>query len=290
MSHALFLNGVFEDVLEEVINAQEKDENLVCVLQPYSGRIIRHLASNDFKEQSSIPFYISITTNLQHVCYVAEIVGWENKRELPQNSKRFKQLNEQIGKNQPIQKHVYFYSDDEHTKECVNLIEIKHLRKLTIPLPVGTLIKISDGTPYKPRTQAGGWSTVEEVSPELMEAKKTTIDSTLLKDLEIQVKKSLSDSSEDRKKRLNAAKKKPEVIQIISKGYKRNADVIAEVLCRASGICELCNEKAPFIRKKDHTPYLEVHHETPLAKGGEDTIENSLALCPNCHRKEHFGV
>ncbi|WP_223111555.1 HNH endonuclease [Billgrantia pellis] len=24
-----------------------------------------------------------------------------------------------------------------------------------------------------------------------------------------------------------------------------------------------------------------------LAKGGEDTIENTVALCPNCHRKMH---
>jgi 5-methylcytosine-specific restriction protein A len=26
-----------------------------------------------------------------------------------------------------------------------------------------------------------------------------------------------------------------------------------------------------------------------LAEGGEDTVENALALCPNCHRRLHFG-
>jgi len=36
-------------------------------------------------------------------------------------------------------------------------------------------------------------------------------------------------------------------------------------------------------------PYLEVHHWTPLAEGGLDTIENAAALCPNCHKQAHFG-
>jgi len=32
-----------------------------------------------------------------------------------------------------------------------------------------------------------------------------------------------------------------------------------------------------------------VHHKKTLALGGEDTVDNSLALCPNCHREMHFG-
>ncbi len=39
----------------------------------------------------------------------------------------------------------------------------------------------------------------------------------------------------------------------------------------------------------DKTPYLEVHHRIPLAKKGEDTVANAIALCPNCHRKSHYG-
>jgi 5-methylcytosine-specific restriction protein A len=26
-----------------------------------------------------------------------------------------------------------------------------------------------------------------------------------------------------------------------------------------------------------------------LSTGGEDTLENAIALCPNCHRRAHFG-
>lgn len=290
MTQALFLNGVFEEVLEEIIEAQKADKDLICTLQPYSSRIIKLLEATDFSRNGSIPFYISTTTDLKHVAYTAEIVGWENKKELFNKPERLKELNERIGMNLPIQKEVYLHSDDEKTKECINLIELKKLRKLVIPLSVGNLIKISDGTPYKPRSRPGGWSPVNVVPSELMEAVSSSLEETLQNELIEQVVKSLNDSSEKRQERLRNASKKPEVIQIISKGFKRNPDVIAEVLERAKGVCERCGSEAPFFRKTDNSPYLEVHHQLPLAKGGEDTVQNSVALCPNCHREVHFGV
>ncbi|MBN3382926.1 HNH endonuclease [Clostridium botulinum] len=94
----------------------------------------------------------------------------------------------------------------------------------------------------------------------------------------------------ERIKRLKEASKKPQKINVISVNFKRNPDVVVEVLKRANGFCEYCKEPAPFIRKSDNTPYLEVHHVVPLSEDGEDTIENTVALCPNCHRKAHFGI
>lgn len=97
-------------------------------------------------------------------------------------------------------------------------------------------------------------------------------------------------SKEKRKKKLKEAPENPEKITITSIGFKRNPYVIIEVLERANGVCELCKKKAPFLRIKDDTPFLEVHHIQPLAKGGKDTINNTVALCPNCHREAHFGI
>jgi hypothetical protein len=31
----------------------------------------------------------------------------------------------------------------------------------------------------------------------------------------------------------------------------------------------------------------DVHHRTPRSSGGENTIENAIVLCPNCHRVAH---
>lgn len=54
----------------------------------------------------------------------------------------------------------------------------------------------------------------------------------------------------------------------------------------ANGKCDLCGQPAPF-NKKDGTAYLETHHVIWLAEGGADSIDNTVALCPNCHRKMH---
>lgn len=71
--------------------------------------------------------------------------------------------------------------------------------------------------------------------------------------------------------------------------YIRDSRVVKKVLQRAKGHCEKCNSPAPFIRKSTGEPYLEVHHIVPLSEKGDDTIQNAMALCPNCHREVHYG-
>lgn len=93
----------------------------------------------------------------------------------------------------------------------------------------------------------------------------------------------------ERLKRLKRAQKKPSRFTVRASVFQRNADVVIEVLRKANGRCQACKSPAPFNRKKDGSPYLEVHHKITLADGGEDTVENAEALCPNCHRQKHFG-
>jgi len=104
-----------------------------------------------------------------------------------------------------------------------------------------------------------------------------------------ETKASRQSSREQRLTRLAAAPKRPVRTLVLTTEFRRNPDVVAEVLERAGGTCESCHEPAPFARRSDGTPYLEVHHRLPLAQEGEDTIENAIAQCPNCHRMAHFG-
>ncbi|TEB11768.1 HNH endonuclease [Pelotomaculum sp. FP] len=97
-------------------------------------------------------------------------------------------------------------------------------------------------------------------------------------------------SKEARLRRLSNADKSPNQVRVTQVIFQRNPDVVAEVLERAGGICEACKKPAPFLRKSDNSPYLEVHHIVALADDGDDTIENAIALCPNCHRKYHYGI
>lgn len=102
------------------------------------------------------------------------------------------------------------------------------------------------------------------------------------------IKKSLENPAA-RSNRLAKAPKMPSLVVREVVTYERNTDVVAEVLARAKGICQGCNKPAPFLKKSNGEPYLEVHHVKQLADGGEDTVENAIAVCPNCHRKAHHG-
>ena len=83
------------------------------------------------------------------------------------------------------------------------------------------------------------------------------------------------------------ANKQPVTRQVDSSAYEKNVYVMELAKRRADGICQLCSQPAPFLSKNGE-PYLECHHIVRLAKGGEDTIENTVALCPNCNKKMHF--
>ena len=68
--------------------------------------------------------------------------------------------------------------------------------------------------------------------------------------------------------------------------FNRSQEVVKIVKKRANGICQLCKQPAPFCDKNGQ-PYLEVHHIKWLSRGGKDSTDNAVALCPNCHTKMH---
>jgi 5-methylcytosine-specific restriction enzyme A len=103
------------------------------------------------------------------------------------------------------------------------------------------------------------------------------------------LEQAFASSPDERQARLATAASKPSRRHVTVMVYNRNADVVVEVLVRADGSCEHCHREAPFSRD-DGRPYLEVHHRIPLSEDGDDTVDNAIALCPNCHRDAHHGI
>ncbi len=136
----------------------------------------------------------------------------------------------------------------------------------------------------------GPEAALHRVHDEFVEAlKRVAIHETVFDNLDAAVQKSLKSSAEERRERLVNSNRRPETVVVLTRVFRRNPDVIAEVLLRAAGICEGCGQSAPFHRP-DGRPYLEVHHRRRLADGGDDSVENTMALCPNCHREQHYGI
>ncbi len=106
------------------------------------------------------------------------------------------------------------------------------------------------------------------------------------KTFERKVKKASALSLDELKSRASKSQLKPGSRVATTTTYQRDPNVVNYTLKRANGICQLCEQPAPF-NKRNGEPYLEVHHVEQLSNGGSDTIENAVALCPNCHRKMH---
>lgn len=98
--------------------------------------------------------------------------------------------------------------------------------------------------------------------------------------------KRLSDAEIEEKAK-ESQSTKTSVRTTTSQTYERNAYITEYAKRRANGICQLCNTQAPF-KNRLGEPYLETHHIEWLSKGGADIIENTVALCPNCHKKMHI--
>lgn len=87
----------------------------------------------------------------------------------------------------------------------------------------------------------------------------------------------------------NAEKKAslPAASTVQTRVFHRDPVIAAYIKKRANGKCQLCGQEAPF-KDSNGEPYLECHHLVWLSKGGQDSVNNCVALCPNCHRKMHI--
>ena len=156
MGKALFLNGVYESVLEEILISQKKTSNHINYLQPYSTQTIGLLKTESPTLDNPIKIYISTTMNLDKICYTAEVVGWEDKTKIEKD--RLHELNRHIMKFQPNESEVY--TENAEGGKYKNLISIRNLRSVINFYSVTSLRKVSDNLPLKPRTQPGRWSYV----------------------------------------------------------------------------------------------------------------------------------
>lgn len=76
--------------------------------------------------------------------------------------------------------------------------------------------------------------------------------------------------------------------------YPRNSQVVFNVLHDANHKCELNCTTTLFLRKNSQINYTEAHHLIPLCYQNDfeyslDVEANVVSLCPNCHRRLHYG-
>ena len=76
--------------------------------------------------------------------------------------------------------------------------------------------------------------------------------------------------------------------------YARNPEIAKKCIVLSNYKCNLDENHESFITKKGK-PYMEAHHLIPISyqdyfEYSLDVEANIISLCPNCHRKLHYGI
>lgn len=164
---ALFLNGVYKSVLDEILAVQSVLMEQIMFLQPYNSKAIARLRDGTPSVDDPMQLLISLTSDLPNVRYTAEIVGWDDKRRLP-GTPRHRVLNRLICTLQPNEGGLYNLSTTEDG-ESVNLLHIRRLRELRTPFSVSQLVKTDGDSVSDQRATSGGWAYIRTTGlPELL--------------------------------------------------------------------------------------------------------------------------
>jgi hypothetical protein len=159
---ALFINGIYRSVLDEIRSTQSQHPEMTLFLQPYSSSPIARLRDNMPSPESPVTLYASTTNKLDTVSYTAEIVGWENK--LTMTPARRQEVNATLKTFQPGEGEGddrLYNASSTPGSPSLNLLHIRRMVKLDAPFSVAELIKVSDGKPLSTnRSRSGGHSYV----------------------------------------------------------------------------------------------------------------------------------
>lgn len=158
MVEAIYINGIFKTVLDEILASQRKVPDRTFFLQPYESRYYARLRNSPPSPEQPVTLYASLSNDLDEVRYIAELVGWEDKTAL--SAERRREVEEFLARYQEDEGGLYVKGREDSSGEAVNLLSIRNLRELSAPFNISELIKDSDGAPLKPRTRSGGLSYV----------------------------------------------------------------------------------------------------------------------------------
>ncbi len=155
---AIYLNGVFQSVLDEIVATQCQIPHWALFMQPHSASPIVYLRDNLPSPSDPVKLYASVSTDLQHVRYTANIISWRDKSKIPHGSELRKGIEKTLADYQPGEGGLYNIPEDGFS--C-NLLYVSHMKRLESPFRVDRLILKSDSRPLSPnRTTAGGWAYV----------------------------------------------------------------------------------------------------------------------------------
>ena len=261
MGSAVFVNGIYESVLDEIGKSQQEYPGEEHYLQPYASRIFVTLRDSWPTREQPVRLYASTTGDLQKVSFVADIVDWKDKTAISEPEGL--ELDRRIRERQPNEEGLY--------ERGVNLLVIRNLRGLERPFSVTELILERERRPLSGRrTRSGGIayvlpheSDIGQVTEEDMSAAEKSIDERVEFDV---------GSIEDARRRV--------AISIVQRrgqsSFRDKLLLVYRRMCTITGY--------------DAVDALEACHISPYMGHSSNHVQNGLLLRSDIHTLFDLGL
>lgn len=154
-NEALYLNGIFREVLDDIARIHENRPDLQLYLQPYTESPITHLRDNPPEKLDPVRLYASTSDDLRHVSFVADVIRWEDKTVMA--PERRARVEKRLSDYQPTEDGLFNVPEDGVSR---NLLCVLRMVRLDKPFPVVNLIKTDNNEPLGMRATPGGWAYV----------------------------------------------------------------------------------------------------------------------------------
>ena len=154
----IFINGVFDGIMEDIVDRHETLPEHILYLQPYSGRPIAELKKNPPSVELPKKIFLSTSSHLDKIIYVGQLVGWEDKQKM--SVERKIEISKVIKEFQRSEKGG-LYNAYNIEDLGANVLLVRRVKKLHSPVGVENLIKVSNNEPLSSaRSRSGGYSYV----------------------------------------------------------------------------------------------------------------------------------
>ncbi len=154
-NEALYINGIFRQVLDDIANVHEKRPELQLYLQPHTEAPITHLRDAPPDKLNPVRLYASTTEDLSQVSFIADIIRWEDKTTIAPERKA--RIEKRLTDYQPDEEGLFNVPENGISR---NLLCVLRMKRVDKPFDVGELIKTANNEPLGIRATAGGWAYV----------------------------------------------------------------------------------------------------------------------------------
>lgn len=180
-----------------------------------------------------------------------------------------------------------------HLKEIFD-VDVTQLESLQTVEQIERLTKIPHFEEFNQETNRFYSATFSAFKRYIKKIAEINEEEQIDQDIDERLQKSLVIIDEDKLVRTPTKRKQKQDLKG-TKSYPRSEIEMMKAKENSGWKCEISSSHETFINEKINKPFVEGHHLIPMFAQDQfeytiDFADNIVTLCPNCHRKIHYGL